>query len=56
MTKWIGIIPLVLTILAGALMFAGIGLFARDYKVFLSDNLKINSGAIAGIVVIVLVG
>ncbi|MCL8211206.1 hypothetical protein LD125_00289 [Mesoplasma sp. JKS002658] len=57
LTKWLGIIPMVLTVLAGVLMLAGIGLFIRDFQSF--DGLatyKVNGGAIAGIVVVLVIG
>ena len=58
LTQWLGIIPMVFTVLAAVLMFAGIGLFIRDFKSFdpLLATYKINGGAIAGIVVILVVG
>jgi|GEM_PF-969177 len=48
---------MVLTVLAGVLMLAGIGLFIRDFQSF--DGLatyKVNGGAIAGIVVVLVIG
>ncbi|ATG97426.1 hypothetical protein [Mesoplasma lactucae] len=58
LTKWLGIIPVVMVLLAAALMFAGIGLFCRDFHKFagIVPADSINGGAITGIVIIVLVG
>lgn len=57
LTQWLGIIPMVFTVLAAVLMFAGIGLFIRDFNSFDGlDTYKVNGGAIAGIVVVLVIG
>jgi len=48
---------MVFTVLAAVLMFAGIGLFIRDFNSFDGlDTYKVNGGAIAGIVVVLVIG